>query len=471
LPERTAPTAEDNDETAQPSHAAEELLRADDTLADDADVAPQDTWFNPYRVPKTEQARAVVRDVLNQVQGLEEHDKLRKRARKQADQERFEASVTAIIADLIHFCLSKAPGGLVVTRSKTVLAKRSRYRPPIYNKTLPAILDRLSKPEMAFIEQSKGRTLNFEGPARRTTIRPGRRLIKRIADHELTFDDLTVSTDGELIHLKRSRRGWWDESDLIEYEDSETTIRYRDEMRAINAWLEAADLDFDYVAACSKASDLGPDTAVSDLKVDVSDRRLRRIFTRGRFDSGGRLFGGFWQPLRKPFRRAGVRINGECISVLDYSQMAPMIAYGLAKATPTMGDVYRVPGYEHEDLRKGMKKFFNAMLFNQKPITKMPQGLRSYLPDPISARDLAGAIARYHPALTFYGGIGHHIQFIESQIMVRVLLDLVDKGITALPIHDAIAVARSHAAAGQEAMIREFRSIVGIDVTVNEEID
>jgi hypothetical protein len=73
--------------------------------------------------------------------------------------------------------------------------------------------------------------------------------------------------------------------------------------------------------------------------------------------------------------------------------------------------------------------------------------------------------------LTFYGGVGHHIQFIESQIMVQVLLDLIDKGITALPIHDAIAVVRSHAAAAREAMIQEFRSIVGIDVTVNEEID
>src|SRR6266496_2712410 len=110
------------------------------TLNDDADQSEQDTWFNTYRLPKTERAWAVVRDVVGQVQGLEHHDGLRKRARKQADQERFEASVTAIIADLIHFHLSKSLGGLVITRSKTVLGRRSRYRPPIFNNTLPVIL-------------------------------------------------------------------------------------------------------------------------------------------------------------------------------------------------------------------------------------------------------------------------------------------------------------------------------------------
>jgi hypothetical protein len=428
------------------------------TLTDDTEEVGQDTWFNPYRVPKTERAWAVVRDVVNQVQSLEQDDGLRKRARRQVDQERFEATVATIIADLIHFHLASAPGGLVITRSKTVLGRRSRYRPPVYNRTIPDILDRLARPEMTLIEQSKGRQLSFDGPARRTTIRPGPRLVRRIEEHGLSFDDLTVSADGELIHLKRSRRGWWDEADLVDYQETETTTRYREEMRAINAWLAAADLRFDH-------------STFPELKVDVSERRLRRVFTRERFDSGGRLFGGFWQPLRKHQRRSGVRINGDQISVLDYSQMSPMIAYGLAETIPTMGDVYRVLGYENEALRPGMKKFFNAMLFSLSPITRMPKELRAYLPVPISARELAEAIVHYHPSLTFYKGIGHRIQFYESQIMVSVLLDLKAEGITALPIHDAVAVPKSQVEAVRKIMADHFRSIVGIEINVNEDAD
>jgi hypothetical protein len=80
--------------------------------------------------------------------------------------------------------------------------------------------------------------------------------------------------------------------------------------------------------------------------------------------------------------------------------MSPMIAYGLANSAPPMRDVYRVPGYEGEMFRPGMKKFFNAMLFSLKPIRRMPNELRAYLPMPISATELADAIVRYHPSLT-----------------------------------------------------------------------
>jgi hypothetical protein len=446
------------DNAAQAPQAVRQPFSGDDVLTEECDDAAQDTWFNPYRLPKSERAWAVVRDVVNQVQNLEQHDGLRKRARRQLDQERFEASVAAIIADLIHFHLCSSPGGLVITRSKTVLGRRSRYRPPVYNRTIPDILDRLARPEMAFIEQSKGRQLSFDGPSRRTTIRPGPRLVRRIHDHGLTFDDLTVSGDGELIHLKGTRRGWWDEADLIDYDETETTARYRDEMRAINTWLAAADLSFDH-------------SAFPELNVDVSERRLRRVFTRGSFESGGRLFGGFWQPLKKPQRRSGVRINGEQINVLDYSQMAPMIAYGLANTTPPVYDMYRVPGYEDETLRPGMKKFFNAMLFSLKPIRRMPNELRAYLPAPISATELADAIVHYHPSLTFFQGLGHHIQFYESQIMVSVLLDLKTQGIVALPIHDAVAVPKSRMEAVREVMADHFRPITGIEIKVNEETD
>ena len=60
----------------------------------------------------------------------------------------------------------------------------------------------------------------------------------------------------------------------------------------INQWLAAADLRYDPLGIP------WPHTAF-----DIRDRRLRRIFTQARFNSGGRLFGGFWQQLRKHERR------------------------------------------------------------------------------------------------------------------------------------------------------------------------
>jgi hypothetical protein len=110
-----------------------------DTTTEELDEQPRDIWFNPYRAPKTERAWAVVNDVLGQVQVLEEYYGLRRRARRAADQEVFNATIAAVVADLIHFHLSGHAAGLVVTRSKDLLGRRSRYRPAIYNKTFPTM--------------------------------------------------------------------------------------------------------------------------------------------------------------------------------------------------------------------------------------------------------------------------------------------------------------------------------------------
>jgi hypothetical protein len=424
----------------------------------EADSIPRDTWFNPYRAPKTDRARAVVNDVTNQVQNFERFEMFRKRARRPRDQQAFEDSVSAIVCDLIHFHLLGQPGGLVVTRSNTILGKRSRYRPPIYNQTFPVILDRLASPQMAFIEQYKGHPMNFEGGRCRTTIRLAWRLVNRIRDHGLTFDDLTTTAEGELIVLKRSPHGFWDEADMIEYGDTEATIAYREEMRAINSRLDSADLDFDQETAPA-------------LKVDLSDRRLRRIFTRESFESGGRLFGGFWQPLPKVIRTQGLRISGEPVAVLDYSQMNPLIAYGLANAHPPSPDVYRVRGFEEDRYRPGIKKLFNAMLFATKPLTRMPGGVREYFPRGVSVAAVTDAIAQGNPGLRdlFFVGIGHYVQFLENQILVRVLLQLREKGIVALPIHDAVAVPASAMRPAREVMIEHFRATTGLEVRVHDE--
>jgi hypothetical protein len=282
--------------------------------------------------------------------------------------------------------------------------------------------------------------------------------VTRIEDHRLTLDDLTTTAEGELIVLKSSPQGYWDEADLVEYADTDATLAYRDEMRVINSWLDEADLAFDH--------DTTP-----NLKVDVKDRVLRRIFTRESFESGGRLFGGFWQPLPKAIRREGLRINGEPVCVLDFSQMNPLIAYGLAKAQPPSPDVYRVRGFEEKAYRPGIKKLLNAMLFATKPLTRMPAGVREYFPCGISVTDVTDVIAESNRGIRdlFFVGVGHYVQFLESQILVKVLLSLREKGIVALPIHDAVAVPASAMEPTRGVMIEHFKSVTGIEVKVHDE--
>jgi len=426
---------------------------------------PPDPWFNPYRQPATDRACAIARDVAGQLQVVEKCRGLRARRRKARDQETFEEIVAAVVADVIHHYLSGSPGdGLVVSRSKKILGRASRYRPPVFAEGFRHVLNLLSSPEMEFVQQRVGQQLH---PARRTTIKADTRLVSRIEEHGLTFADLTLSDAEEVIILKKPKAHFLaDRADLQEYDDTDTTRRYRDEVRAINAWLANADISFDGAAAAH-----GLDAGAAGLVAgaDASERRLRRYFTLGSFESGGRLFGGFWQGLPKDARLRGLRIDGEPVVSLDYSQLNPRTAYSIAGTKPAEGDAYTLPGLE--DYRDGVKRVFNAMLFATKRLQKVPRGVRAELPKKVTIHDITSGLLAKHPGLlsVFHTGSGHRLMWIESEIMVRVLLSLEDRRVLGLPVFDAVVAKASEEQTVRQVMEECFHAITGLTVVVKRE--
>ena len=427
------------------------LQEQHENLTEAADEAEQlrDRHFNPWRTPQTEKARAAIRDVAHQLQSYERLYQLRKRKRRPADQEAFEATVSAIVSDLMYHHILGHGDGVYITRSNRYLGCKSRYRPHAYGKTLPTILDHMATPEMAFLDMKLGHGDPF-GPAMETIIRASKRLITRVVEAALELADFSVSPGQEVIQLKRIKKGGWDGGGLEEYKDTSETIMYREQVQSINAWLEAAEIDFD------------ENYSPKDRPVDTLDRRLRRVFTQGRFDSGGRLFGGFWQPLGKEARRKGLMVNGEDMVELDYGQMNPRILYGLCGALPPAGDAYAIPGFLYH--RSGVKKVMNSMLFATQRLSRMPKGVGKAFKKRQSVVEVMTAIEAAHPAITscFFTGIGHEAQFTESQVLVDVLLTLRDLGIHALPVHDSVIVGKSNKDKVREVMLSCFLKGTGV---------
>lgn len=309
--------------------------RRPDTMTDDDNPPnggePRDRPFNPFRVPRTEKSIALVAEVLNELTHYEEHFGLRKRARRAVDQDTFERIVAALIADLSHRALTVPEGRVAITQSKQLLGRTSRYGSPVLSKTLPSILKMLCSPELAFAERRLGGKSPFPPyPALQSTMVAGSRLLSRLRERDVGREDLGTKPGGETIILKRAKEGHGDRGKWIEYQDDDVTRLYRSQMAEINGRLAAASIEFDSVA--------GP-----ERHVDTTDRFLQRYFNNGRFNQGGRLFGGFWQGLKKKQRAAGLIIDDENVVTLDYVQMAPRILYGMAKATPPEGDAYEVP--------------------------------------------------------------------------------------------------------------------------------
>ena len=426
---------------------------------------PENPWlfsrlFCPWRCSSNKNSRLLVTEVIEKVLHTEVNKNLRRRKRKPEDHKRFLKAIEAIICDLIHNHLSGQNNGIAISRSNRVLSRTSRYKNEVLNKTIPYLLDVLELPELQMLEQVVG-CINYFYPDKngnlRTVVKAGKHLVHLIQKYHVELEDLGLSDGEETIILKREKNDLWDHGGTLEYKDNDLTNLYRGEMRLINQWIKNADLNY-----------MEPFHGKDKHNYDLDCRLLKRYFTRGSFKSGGRLFGGFWQQMKK-VHRENLLIDGENIVVLDYSQMSPKILYGHCGLVPEMGDCYHIKGYEY--CRKGIKKVFNAMTFSNEPMTRFPKGINSLFPVNTRFKDVSDAIENEHSGIAhmFYTGIGHYLQFMESQILVEVLLKLIDNGIIALPVHDAVFVGWTHVYKSTQVMEQVFLDMTNVPSVVKVE--
>ena len=436
-----------------------------ETTIDDANLEtpPDDRPYNPYRVAVSANAKAIVRDAIERLLRFEDRHELRKRKRRALDQDAMETAVEALLNDMMHHHCIGYPGGIYLARSHQELGKASRYRPRWYGKAFKDILDRLAHPEIDLIRQEIGFDTSFNRKGRRTVVHPSDVLLAEMGMLSISASDFDERGDAETIVLKRERESFWDLGGAVEYTDDMTTEAMRVDMLEINQQLAGADIDHHPASHFGEIRD----------DVDVERRRLRRIFTNRSFESGGRLFGGFWQEMGKQRRLQTLFIDGDEIAELDFGQIAPRILYGHMGHLPPEGDLYDVPPFnETKSHRKGVKTVLSAMMFNGGNLTRMPRGTRPLFAKRHTVHDITDAIKAKHAVITplFGTGIGHWCQFRESEIMIDILLDLTRQNITALPIHDAILVPRSEAATARRTMEMVFRARSGVEAVITEEL-
>jgi hypothetical protein len=311
---------------------------------------------------------------------------------------------------------------------------------------------------------------------------------RKVSEHGVELSDFGRDEAEEVILLTRKtrvsqgspRRPLRLDRDLVDYRDTPHTHRYREDVRSLNAFLSRADIAF---------VDDG-----QEPRVDPFDRTLRRHFLvlpgqEERFDQGGRLFGGFWQPLRSE-RRASIRINGERVVVLDYGSMFTRLAYAEVGAEPPEGDLYAIPGLE--DHRSGVKLAMNCFLFDgPNPRRSWPDELavgdgdengtrvdpslvgasiKGRLPGGWGVGKTKKAILSVHPALKSAWGrhLGYRLMFRESEVLIAVLNSLVSQGIPALGLHDGLMVAVSNKEEAIAAMAKGAKDVAGISIPITE---
>lgn len=429
--------------------------------------APRDAFLDPWRTARSTPSQALAQMVYRLVADHEAQHSPRAKARRPDDQVRWEEMVEAVVCSLALAVLQPPPTGCLVLPRGRHGDLPARYRRPTQGKPLCRLQDHLQALGLAVVVKGKR-----QGEVA-TTIAPTALFADLVMASGVRVEDFGRRLDRELVVLRASnRKGGRLEKRLVDYQDTEETHALRAEVARFNAQLATAPIA--YVG--------------NSGGVDASDRQLRRHFTVRdeqalTFDQNGRFFGGFWQTLKKEDRKH-IRIAGEPVVAVDYSAAFTHIAFAhLGVTPPTVTDLYRIPGLEGLG-RKQIKSAMNTLYFDD------GFARRSWLDefddcewtDPDTGEVFSGFPAEFTPArvrkaiVAHYPeldqvmgkGLGLKLMFTESEIMRRLLTELHERGVTALPLHDALMVARSDARQVSPLMEAMAMEVIGLPIPVTD---
>jgi hypothetical protein len=205
--------------------------------------------------------------------------------------------------------------------------------------------------------------------------------------------------------------------------------------------------------------------------IDLTRRKLVRIFSEGRFDRGGRFYRGWWENVPSEYRKY-ITIDGKRTNEYDYSQLNPHMVYILREKELGSEDAYgRVFDGEHRDL---VKEAFNAMVQSATPLLKEPRDIDLNEVD-FDWPFLRQAILDAHKPIQdmFFKGHGNYLQYIDSVMAEDIMLKFVkSEFVPVLPVHDSFIVHYGRGELGEleEDMRRAFHGHFKKDIKVKEEI-
>lgn len=206
---------------------------------------------------------------------------------------------------------------------------------------------------------------------------------------------------------------------------------------------------------------------------------LRRIFSQGRLDRGGRFYGGWWESIPKESRRY-ITINGQPTVEVDFQEFHPRMLYVLhQQAAPD--ELYDLglrfsglPDYDpnkkpYKQQREIIKKFMNALINDEQGKHRLSDASAKFLG--LSDNELREIVCAKHPVIKLAEktDTGLQLQFLDSEIAEKVMLDLMPLGIVALPVHDSFLVRQDFLPQLRAAMLKAFEEVMGATAKLKPE--
>ncbi len=427
-----------------------------DTLRDsDEPISEKDIFFDPECKPSTSNGLEACRDFTRRFLKMEEALAPRERARKPRDTQILDEQLAAILGNLVIETVRKRSTPIAIPQSKSILGKKDSHR--ILNDKLRDVLTVLEAASLL------SRTQGNYSKKKRSTIQASIEGLLLIDRHNLSRKDFRHSERKSIV--LRMKKTYTEKR--LKKPGKELTLPNTEEVFRMSAEVDRYN---DYIGKQSI------EYYGNRQEVDDERKTVHRVFNNGSMTYGGRLYGGFWQSLKgakdgKPDEREDIQINGEFLEGLDYGQIAIRILYSLEGQQVPMEDAYVLEGWDPE-CREGMKKLINAMINDPtdecKAVKKLFRNTYGLSVDELTAK-AKKSILQQHAAIKkhFYGESTGRLFYEESNHLMRLLQELIDLDIPALPVHDCLYVRSSQANIVRQLMTKRFHEHFNVNITVS----
>ena len=278
--------------------------------------------------------------------------------------------------------------------------------------------------------------------------------------------------DGKIVKQKKS----------LEYEETDDVLRMRSNLNQINNmfsrfWFDIRLEDEDFAKMQDRMLSKKQREAGVDRQLNLSKRRMHRVFNDTDMTLGGRFYGGWWQEVPKGYRHF-IMIHGKPTVEFDYANLHPRILYaekGIEPPEDCYSGVYpAISGYEfvkEKTMRKTVKVALNAMLNASETLKRPPRGFRRENCN-CSWKELSEAILHKHKPIAdkFYTGQGLRLQKIDSDIAEYVMLHFKDYDMPVLPLHDSFIIRSGYEETIKTVMQRAFKKFVGAEIKIKKKV-
>jgi hypothetical protein len=183
---------------------------------------------------------------------------------------------------------------------------------------------------------------------------------------------------------------------------------------------------------------------------------VRLVYKHDPFTSGRLITPYQALPDRKIRLRINTLIDGQPICEVDFNanhlRLNLAVMAGEDAGETPYEDICELAGLED---RQRIKNYITRAMGADSRATArgacFSEGITHEQFDVIEA-----AVLKRYPKVSLYTGFGVNAQSLEGQILKQVMLEGVDKGIVALPVHDAVAVTQDNAEWAKEAMLKAW---------------